>query len=559
MDRWDYDDVYDDWYDDEDDDGDFPVQRPKPVASRSKSKSQTKQTVNNPPAKPRIKQEPNPRCSESHSDQSAKLAPLSEYQLETELAQYAFHTSFTLFCRLCQETSKLSTLPILHLVVLGHVDAGKSTLMGRLLHDLGVVSKREMHKYKREATEAGKGSFSWAWVLDERPEERARGITVDVATARFQTQNFSVNLLDAPGHKDFVPNMISGAAQADAALLVVDGSIGGFEAGFEEGVHCGQTREHAQLARSLGIEQIAIVVTKLDTCEFSEERFSAIQSAMTPFLELCGFKRDSIQWLMASAPNGLNMINAPIQESQLAWYSGPTVLQAIDHFHSITRSFNAPLRLPVGEVVKSRTLGTGVSGKIESGAIRVGSRVWISPLTESAIVKAIEIGGKSVDFAKAGDCCDIGLSQIDGQQLFIGCVLCPEGWPTPVAHSFEAKVLVLEAPVPILPGNLHQTLSLVVPGLQVSIQCHAVKESAKITRLVSLLNSKTSQIQKQRPRCLLKGQTAVIEVELSRGVCLEEYASFRALGRVAIRESGRTIAVGIVTKIAQTKEQNYVL
>ncbi|KAK9840911.1 hypothetical protein WJX81_000017 [Elliptochloris bilobata] len=208
--------------------------------------------------------------------------------------------------------------PQLHLAVLGHVDAGKSTLMGRLLHDLGQVSQKVAHRHARDAAAAGKASFGWAWLLDERPEERARGITVDVATARFETPRRAVMLLDAPGHRDFVPNMIAGAAQADAALLLVDGSPGGFESGFNgadggASAHAGgggQTREHAQLARSLGVEQLAVVVSKLDTCGYSQERFDAIRAALAPFLRTCGFRDSQVQWLPAVGPAGENLWQA---------------------------------------------------------------------------------------------------------------------------------------------------------------------------------------------------------------------------------------------------------
>jgi elongation factor 1 alpha-like protein len=221
---------------------------------------------------------------------------LSEYKLEPDLEKEC------LALEAAESSKEGPALQGLHLVVLGHVDAGKSTLMGRLLHDTGAIGAKEVHKNEREAAQMGKASFSWAWALDERPEERARGVTVDVAMQRFKTSRFKVTLLDAPGHKDFVPNAIAGAAQADAAILLVDGSIGGFEAGFGsiEG-HSdhpysssgggGQTKEHAQLARSLGIEQLIVVVSKLDTCGFSRDRFLAIKEILSPYLtKTCGFK-----------------------------------------------------------------------------------------------------------------------------------------------------------------------------------------------------------------------------------------------------------------------------
>jgi elongation factor 1 alpha-like protein len=313
----------------------------------------------------------------------------------------------------------------LHLAVLGHVDAGKSTLMGRLLHDLGRTSARDAHRHARDAAAAGKASFAWAWALDERPEERARGVTTDVALARFETPRHRVTLLDAPGHRDFVPEMIGGAAQADAALLLVDASPGAFEAGFggaaageaPTGGGGGQTREHAQLARGMGVEQLAVVVTKLDAWEAAsgggpaategaasapasrasaQERFEAIKAAVAPFLRSCGFRDASVQWLPAVGPTGENLVKKPGDGGSgggggaLGWWRGgggkdkPTVVQAIDAFDPRPRLTDLPLRLPVHDVGGKGAAGPGssglvVGGKVECGALAPGTRVAVVP------------------------------------------------------------------------------------------------------------------------------------------------------------------------------------
>jgi elongation factor 1 alpha-like protein len=331
----------------------------------------------------------------------------------------------------------------LHLAVLGHVDAGKSTLMGRLLHDLGRTSARDAHRHARDAAAAGKASFAWAWALDERPDERARGVTTDVALARFETPRHRVTLLDAPGHRDFVPEMIGGAAQADAALLLVDASPGAFEAGFGGGAAegagpaaaagagasaatsggGGQTREHAQLARGMGIEQLAVVVTKLDAWEAAaggggaaaggaagaaappasrasaKERFEAIKAAVAPFLRACGFRDASVQWLPAVGPTGENLVARGEGGGALGWWgrSGggggggagaggptPTVVQAIDAFDPRPRLTDLPLRMPVHDVGGRGAAGPGsggvvVGGKVECGALAPGTRVAVVP------------------------------------------------------------------------------------------------------------------------------------------------------------------------------------
>jgi elongation factor 1 alpha-like protein len=432
--------------------------------------------------------------------------------------------------------------PRLHLAVLGHVDAGKSTLMGRLLYELKVVDDRAVHRAKRDSAAAGKGSFAWAWMLDERPEERARGVTVDVAVARFETPSRTVTLLDAPGHRDFVPNMIGGAAQADAALLVVDGSPGGFEAGFAsqapgspEGG--GQTREHAQLARSLGVEQLAVVITKLDACNYSQERFEGIKSMLGPYLSSCGFRENAVQWLPAVGPSGENLMFKPQNDLLASWWHGPTLVEAIDAFVPVHRLVERPLRMPVSETGARGKGGVIAAGKLEGGAVRPGSRVLIVPGRELATVKAVEVDGKTASVARAGDSADLVLGGIEPNVVRTGVVVCHPEFEVPLATRFEARVVILEVPIPVLQGQ------------QVTIHVHAARENGTVTRLLSLLDAKTGEVSRRRPRCLLKGQTAVIEIVPGRPIPLETYAQCRALGRVALRDGGRTLAVGIVTAV----------
>jgi len=438
-----------------------------------------------------------------------------------------------------------SIKPQIHLVVLGHVDAGKSTLMGRMLFELGRVEEKAVHKAKKEAAAAGKGSFGWAWMLDERPEERARGVTVDVAMSRFETSSRNVVLLDAPGHRDFVPNMISGAAQADAALLVVDGSSGGFESGFAlpapgSTFGGGQTREHAQLARSLGVGQVAVVVTKLDTCGFDQARFDCIRHSMEPFLKSCGFKESSMQWLPAVGPTGENLVTPPQHPALASWYKGPTLAQAIDGFTPPHRLLDRPLRMPVSDVtVKGGNKGTvSVGGKIEGGAMRIGSRIMISPLKEIGIVKSIAVNGHTAAVARAGDSADIAISGIDGAGVHIGSVACHPDFPVSLARTFEAQIVVLDVSIPILKGQ------------QVTLHAHAARGSGHVSRLIAILDGKSGDVTKEKPRCLLKGQTAVVEITTSdHALPLEVFADYKSLGRVALRDGGRTLAVGIVTAV----------
>ncbi len=436
----------------------------------------------------------------------------------------------------------------LHLVVLGHVDAGKSTLMGRLLFELGLLDEKTVHRTRRDAAAAGKAASEWAWMLDERPEERARGVTVDVATSRFDTPRRRVTLLDAPGHRDFVPAAIAGAAAADAALLVVDGSPGGFEAGFaaaapDAPAGGGQTREHAALARALGVAQAAVVVTKLDTCGFAEARFLEVRAALEPYLLRCGFAPGRVAWLPVVGPTGENMVTRPADARLAAWYAGPTLVEAIDAFAPRPRDVERPARLAVAEVRAAPGRGgkaggeVVVAGKVEAGALAPGSRVRLSPSGALATVRSIAVGGAPAPVARAGDAAEATLAGLDPGAVAPGDVVCDAEHAVPAAQRFTARLVVLDVPVPIL------------RGAQVTLHAHALRGAATVTALLSLLDPRTGAETRARPRCLLPGQSALVEVTPEAPVALEPAAACRALGRIALRDGGRTIAVGVVTTV----------
>ncbi|TMS12667.1 HBS1-like protein [Larimichthys crocea] len=278
--------------------------------------------------------------------------------------------------------------PLLNLVVIGHVDAGKSTLMGHLLYLLGNVNKRTMHKYEQESKKAGKASFAYAWVLDETGEERDRGVTMDVGMTKFETNSKVVTLMDAPGHRDFIPNMITGAAQADVAVLVVDASRGEFEAGFEAG---GQTREHALLVRSLGVTQLAVAVNKMDQVNWQQERFQDITSKLGHFLKQAGYKESDVFYIPTSGLSGENLATRSSVSQLTSWYSGPSLLEQIDAFKPPQRSVDKPFRLCVSDVFKDQGSGFCVTGKIEAGYIQTGEKTLAMPPNETCTVKGITL------------------------------------------------------------------------------------------------------------------------------------------------------------------------
>ncbi|XP_037047570.1 HBS1-like protein [Bradysia coprophila] len=422
----------------------------------------------------------------------------------------------------------------IHMVVIGHVDAGKSTLMGHTLFDLGIVSKRLMHKYEQDSKKMGKQSFVYAWVLDETGEERERGITMDVGSTKFETPTKVVTLLDAPGHKDFIPNMISGATQADVALLVVDGTRGEFETGFEQG---GQTREHAMLVKSLGISQLGVVVNKLDTVNWSKERFDEIVSKLSVFLRKTGFKDDDITYIPCSGLTGENLVNPPSDSELVSWYNGPTLIQVIDKFKMPERSIDKPFRMSVSDIYKGTSSGFCVYGRIETGVLRTNDKILVCPLKEQAVVKGITIDDMARTSVFAGDHVAVTLSGVDVSNMSVGCILCDISNPIPMTQRIRARIIVLNIKVPITIGTpvlLHQQ-SLIEP--------------AAIVKLNAQLNKTTVEVIKKNPRCLGSNSHAVVEIETTRAICIERYDDCKELGRVMLRVGGVTIAAGVVMNI----------
>ncbi|XP_072355813.1 HBS1-like protein isoform X1 [Scyliorhinus torazame] len=425
---------------------------------------------------------------------------------------------------------------LLNLVVIGHVDAGKSTLMGHLLYLLGKVNKRIMHKYEQESKKAGKASFAFAWVLDETGEERERGVTMDVGMTTFETKTKVITLMDAPGHKDFIPNMITGAAQADVAILVVDASRGEFEAGFEAG---GQTREHALLVRSLGVTQLAVAVNKMDQVNWQPERFKEISNKLGHFLKQAGFKDSDVAYIPTTGLNGENLITRSQVPELKVWYNGPCLLEQIDFFKSPQRPVEKPFRLCVADVFKDQGSGFSVTGKIEAGYVQTGDRVLVMPPNETCIVKGIALHDEPLDWAAAGDHVTLTVTGVDIIKINVGCIFCDPKAPIKTCTRFRARVLIFSIDIPI------------TQGLPVLLHYQTLSEPCTIRRLVSVLHKSTGEVLKKKPKCLTKGQNALIELQAQRPVSLELYKDFKELGRFMLRYSGSSIAAGVVTEIKE--------
>ncbi|XP_050400516.1 HBS1-like protein [Patella vulgata] len=430
---------------------------------------------------------------------------------------------------------------LINMVVIGHVDAGKSTLMGHLLFQLGFVNKRTMHKYEQESKKVGKGSFVYAWVLDETEEERSRGVTMDVAQTRFETPKKIVTLLDAPGHKDFIPNMITGAAQADVAVLVINATRGEFETGFDTG---GQTREHALLSRSLGVSQIIVAVNKMDTVDWSQERYKHIINTIGQFLKQAGFRDKDVSFIPCSGLVGINLAKTIDEPKLSSWYDGPTLISQIDQFKCLDRPIDKPFRLNVADIFKSVSGGFTVSGRVCAGHVQAGDRVLVLPHGSLANVKFVLIDEGPTNVAFAGDHVTLSLIGVEMAHVNIGSMLCDPLTPSKCATKISAKIVIFNLEVPI------------TRGYPVVFHYQSINEPAIIKKLVSHLNKSTGEVIKNKPKCIGKNTSAVVEIEFERSTCVELYKEFKDLGRFMLRNNGHTIAAGVVEEILQSKAKS---
>ena len=425
----------------------------------------------------------------------------------------------------------------INVVIIGHVDAGKSTLMGHLLYKLGNVSENTLRKFKKESVEIGKSSFHFAWVMDEHEEERQRGVTMDVGVRYFETPNRHVTILDAPGHKDFIPKMITGAAQADFAILVIDSTPGGFETGFANG---GQTKEHLILARSLGVEQVIVVVNKLDSIGWSKERYDSIVAQLDDFMRQIGFQTQDGSHVFYIPASGLQGENLITKSGSISWYDGLSVVERIDKFEPKPRDIEKALRMSVSDVYKSLATGITVAGKIETGTISEGDELVIMPIREVCTVKSILRHKSPVKHGYAGDNVEIGLGSIDIEKLMVGQILCPIGNEIKVTNRFKARIATFDMKIPI------------IKGAHVVLHLHNIDVPAVITKLTCTLN-KQLEILEKKPKCIPKYSNAIVTIVTDNTISIEKYADFAKFGRLTARVNGETVAAGVVEKVLSKK------
>lgn len=449
-----------------------------------------------------------------------------------------------------------SSRPRVNLIVVGHVDAGKSTLVGHLLYKLGQISGKQMHRFEVDSQRQGKASFKFAWAMDETAEERDRGVTIDLALTQFTTSNRDIVLLDAPGHVDFIPAVISGAAQADAALLVVDATRGEFETGFTSG---GQTREHTFLARSLGVRSLVVVVNKMDNVGWNWNRFSDIVEQLKPFLKQVGYNlKDDVQFVVASGLTGENLTERRIDKAkkdsshpQLEggvgnWENVPSLLEAIDKIKEPERMIEKPLRVCVTDVFKGMSSGVFLGGKVISGKLEVRQQLILLPPNETCSIKQVEAkdgNTAKVNRAFAGDIVTTVATGIDLNKYYRGCILCDPLIPCQVTNRFQARIIMFQSVSAIL-----------IKGAPIEVHMNGTFESGIVRKLISLMNKNTGELIQRKPRCVAKNSSAIIQLRLERVVCCELYEDNKDLGRFMMRSYGKTIAAGLITKIKPPKK-----
>jgi elongation factor 1-alpha len=409
--------------------------------------------------------------------------------------------------------------PHMNLVVIGHVDHGKSTCVGRLLLDTGQFPAHVVEQYKKEAESKGKGSFALAWIMDGLKEERERGITIDVAHKKFDTDKYYFTIIDAPGHRDFVKNMITGASQADAAILMVSGP---------DGIQA-QTKEHVFLARTLGVQQLVVAVNKMDAIEYDEGKFNAVKAEIEKLLKSVGYPLDKVQIVPISAFAGDNVKD----KGKLDWNKGPTLLAALDNFVEPKKPTELPLRLPIQDVYSITGIGTVPVGRVETGMLKPGMKVNFQPSDKTGEIKSIEMHHEEVPEAGPGDNVGFNVRGIGKNDIRRGDVGGPVDNPPTVARAFTAQVMVLNHP------------SVIAPGYTPVFHAYTAQVACTFEELQKKLDPRSGQVKEENPQFLKTGDAAIVKIRPTRPMVIEKGKEIPQLGRFAIRDMGQTVAAGI--------------
>jgi len=438
----------------------------------------------------------------------------------------------------------------INIVVIGHVDSGKSTSTGHLIYKCGGIDKRTIEKFEKEAQEMGKGSFKYAWVLDKLKAERERGITIDIALWKFETSKYHVTIIDAPGHRDFIKNMITGTSQADCAVLIVASSTGEFEAGISKN---GQTREHALLAYTLGVKQMIVGVNKIDNTEppYSESRFNEIKKEVEQYVKKVGYNPKAVPFVPISGWHGDNMIEA---STNMGWYkgwtcerkegktNGKTLLEALDNVEPPKRPTDKALRLPLQDVYKIGGIGTVPVGRVETGILKPGMVVTFAPSNITTEVKSVEMHHEALPEAVPGDNVGFNVKNVSIKDIKRGMVASDsKNDPAKEATSFTAQVIILNHP-----GEIHA-------GYQPVLDCHTAHVACKFAELQQKIDRRSGKVLEENPKMVKSGDATIAKLVPSKPMCVESYSDFPPLGRFAVRDMRQTVAVGVIKSVEKSE------
>jgi len=415
---------------------------------------------------------------------------------------------------------------------------GKSTTTGHLIYKCGGIDKRTIEKYEKEAAELGKGSFKYAWVLDNLKAERERGITIDIALWKFESPKYSFTVIDAPGHRDFIKNMITGTSQADVAILVIDSSQGGFEAGISKD---GQTREHALLAYTLGVKQMIVALNKMDdkTVKYAEARYNEIKDEVSGYLKKVGYKPIKIPFVPISGWVGDNMIE---RSTNMPWYKGPFLMEALDTVTPPKRPTDKPLRLPLQDVYKIGGIGTVPVGRVETGIVKPGMHAMFAPAGIVAEIKSVEMHHEQMPEACPGDNVGFNVKNVAVKDLRRGFVASDsKNEPASGAAVFEAQVIVMNHP-----GQISNGYSPV-------LDCHTAHVACRFDNIKEKMDRRSGKVLEQNPKFVKSGDACIVDMKPTKPLCVETFTDFPPLGRFAVRDMRQTVAVGVIKAV--TKEE----
>ena len=414
----------------------------------------------------------------------------------------------------------------INIVFIGHVDHGKSTTIGRLLYDTKNIDEQTMRKLKERAKQLGKAGFEFAFVMDNLKEEQERGVTIDLAHKKFETPKYYFTIIDAPGHKDFIKNMITGASQADAGVLVVSANPG-------DGVQA-QTKEHVFLARTLGVNQLIVYVNKMDMAKYDQKRFEEVKSQVSALLKSVGYKPDEIPFLAGASLLGENLAN---KSQNMPWYKGKTLLESFDDLKEPEKPTQLPLRLPIQDVYKITGIGVVPVGRVETGIMKVNDKVIVVPGREgkgvTGEVKTIEMHHESMQQAEPGDNIGFNVRGIGEKDIARGDVLGHVDNVPTLATEFTAQIVVLNHP------------TVITAGYTPVFHIHTAQVACQIISIEKKLDPATGQAKEEKPDFIKNGDAAIIKVKPIQPLVIERQKDIPQMARFAIRDSGTTVAAGM--------------